>query len=132
MKFYFDEQLPKKVANALDILEQHDNEHRVFSTEIEFGKGVKDIPLYHKLHEAGGILITHDLKMITRIAEFTAIKDLGITVFFINLPSGVNFTLIYQTLFEKWEEIKEIAKRQKHPFVCKIKMKGKPEFLYSS
>jgi predicted nuclease of predicted toxin-antitoxin system len=129
MDFYFDEQLPKTVANALDVSEQHEKVHRVFSTEMKFGKGVKDITLYKKLKEVNGILITHDLKMITRIAEFTAIKEPGITVFFINLPGGVNFTLLYQTLFEKWEEIKQISRKEKHPFVCKIKMKGKTEFL---
>jgi hypothetical protein len=37
MDFYFDEQLPKIVANALNVIETHEGVNRVFSTEIEFG-----------------------------------------------------------------------------------------------
>ena len=129
MDFYFDEQLPKKVANALDVLEQHDGVHRVFSTELEFGIGLKDVPLYHKLKEVNGILITHDLKMLTRVNEFSALKELGISAFIISLPSGINYTLTYQTIFGKWEEIKKISRKQAMPFICRLKMKGQPEFL---
>lgn len=130
MNFYFDEQLPKIVASALNILESHEGVNQVFSTETEFGKGIKDIELFDKLKKVNGILVTHDLKMRTRKNEFSLIKELGITVFIISLPSGANFELQYQTIIGMWPEIKKIYRKNRSPpFVCRIKMRGEPEFL---
>jgi hypothetical protein len=77
MNFYFDEQLPKITAIALNILESHEGVNQVFSTEIEFGKGIKDIELFENLTKVNDILVTHDLKMRTRKNEFSLIKELG-------------------------------------------------------
>ncbi len=130
MDFYFDEQLPKIVAQALNVLESHEGVNNVFSTESEFGKGIKDVELFEKLKSVKGILITPDLKMKTRQNEFSLLKKLGITVFIISLPTGSNFELQYQTLIGKWPKIKKILSDYgSAPFVCKIKLKGKPEFL---
>jgi len=130
MDFYFDEQLPKVVAEALNILESREGMNRVLSTEIEFGKGIKDIELFKKLKDVNGVLVTHDLKMITRKNEFGLIKELGISVFILSLPSGANFELQYQTIFAKWSEILRLHRKNgSKPFVCRIKMRGDPEFL---
>lgn len=130
MDFYFDEQLPKVVAEALNILESREGINRVLSTESEFDKGIKDVDLYRRLKEVNGVLVTHDLKMVTRKNEFALIKELGISVFVLSLPSGANFVLQYQTIISKWAEIKKLHKRNSHtPFVCRIKMRGEPEFL---
>lgn len=129
MDFYFDEQLPKVIADALNVLESREGENRVLSTEAEFGKGVKDIDLFEKLKDVNGILVTHDLKIITRRNEFSLIKQLGISVFILSLP-GANFQLQYQTIIGKWEEIKQLCRKNKSTsFVCRIKMRGDPEFL---
>jgi hypothetical protein len=130
MDFYFDEQLPKIIANALNIIEGHEGINNVFSTETEFGKGISDLELFARLKEVNGILVTHDLKMKTRKNEFSVIKELGVSVFLISLPSGANFELQYQTIIGIWPEIKKICRKQRGiHFVCRIKMRGKPEFL---
>lgn len=129
MDFYLDEQIPKTVAEALDKIESHEGYNRVFSTATEFGKGISDIELFKKLKAANGILITNDLKIMTRRVEITALKDLGVNAFIISFPSGVNYELIWQTIFDKWTEIKKIVKKTKQPFICRIKMKGAPEML---
>lgn len=130
MDFYFDEQLPKIIANALNVIESHEGLNKVFSTETEFGKGIPDLELFARLKAVNGILVTHDLKMKTRKNEFSVIKALGISVFLISLPSGANFELQYQTIIGLWPEIKRIYKKQRGAhFVCRIKMRGKPEFL---
>ena len=130
MDFYFDEQLPKVVAEALNVLESREGLNRVLSTETEFGKGVKDVELYKKLKDVGGVLVTHDLKMITRKAEFALIKELGVSVFVLSLPSGANFELQYQTIIAKWAELKKLCRKNSpSPFVCRVKMRGDPEFL---
>jgi hypothetical protein len=68
--------------------------------------------------------------MKTRKNEFSLIKELGITVFMISLPSGANFETQYQVIIGMWAEIKKILKKNKsNPFVCRIKMRGSPEFL---
>lgn len=129
MDFYLDEQLPKTVAEALNAIEKHEGVNSVFSTEEAFGKGVPDTELFTFLTDCNGILITNDLKMKTRKNEFSIIKNLGVTVFIISLPSGVNYQIIYKTIIDKWEEIKKICKKNSRPFVCRIKMRGESEFL---
>ena len=130
MDFYFDEQLPKIVAEALNLLESREGVNRVLSTETEFKKGIKDAELYKKLKNVNGVLVTHDLKMITRKNEFALIKELGVSVFILSLPSGANFELQYQTIIAKWSEIKKLHKKNSSaPFVCRVKMRGDPEFL---
>lgn len=130
MDFYFDEQLPPSIAEALNLIEGHEKKHRVFSTASVFGKGVQDIDLFRKLQEVNGILVTHDLKMLTRRKEFELIKDLGISVFVISLPDGANYELIYRTIIgDKWHEIKALwKKRRNESFVCRIKMRGDHDF----
>jgi hypothetical protein len=130
MDYYFDEQLPKLVANALNLLESHEGINRVFSTEESFGKGIKDTDLFRRLKEVNGILVTHDLKMTTRKNELSLIKELGISAFVISLPSGSNFELQYQTIIGMWPSIKKISRKNRNDsFVCRIKMRGEPEFL---
>jgi len=128
MDFYLDENLPKLIAQALNIIEQHDASNKVFSTEVIFGKGVKDCPLITKLKEVNGIWITHDSKIITRKNEFQLIKNEGIKVIIIGLPDGCKFTVMYRTIFDKWENMKTICKRNGNPFVCKIHMNGTTTF----
>lgn len=130
MDFYFDEQLPTVVAKALDVLESQQGVNRILSSETEFGKGIMDIDLFKKLKNVNGILVTHDLKMITRKNEFALIKELGISVFILSLPTAANFDLQYQTIFAKWSQILELyRKNSSKPFVCRIKMRGDPDFL---
>ena len=130
MDFYLDEQLPKIIAHALNVLESHEGINHVFSTEDEFGKGIKDVELFDKLKSVSGILITPDLKMKTRKNEFSLLKKLGATAFMISLKPGSNFERQYQTIISKWAEIKKIQNQQgPNSFVCRIKLRGRPEFL---
>lgn len=128
MNFYLDENIPPRIASALNILEGDDG-HFVFSTELEFGKGIKDDELFYRLQEASGILITNDLKQITRRNEITLLKELGITSFVLSFPSGSNFELKYRTMILHWEEIKRTCRKNQMPFICRITAKGKFEIL---
>ena len=130
MDFYFDEQLPTVVAKALDVLESQQGVNRVLSTETEFGKGISDVDLFKKLKNVNGVLVTHDLKMITRKNEFALIKEMGISVFILSFPTGANFESQYQTIFAKWSDILKLyRKNSSKAFVCRIKMRGDPDFL---
>ncbi|MFA5299556.1 MAG: hypothetical protein WC389_15310, partial [Lutibacter sp.] len=83
-----------------------------------------------KLKEANGIWITHDLKLKTRANEFQLIKDEGISVFIISLPSGYDFVTMYRTIIDRWEEIKQICKKNKDPFVCRLLIRGSKPVFY--
>jgi hypothetical protein len=128
MDFYFDENLPPRVANALNALEEGE-EDNVYHTQVAFGKGILDPDLYPMLKKANGILITIDLKMLSRKNEYELIKTLGITVIFLCIPRNENFAFKYKAIIDRWEEIKKTCRENKQPFLCKIKMKGQPEIL---
>lgn len=126
MDFYLDENLPPRVANALNALEEGE-EDNVYHTRLVFGAGILDPDLFPKIKEVNGILITNDLKQYSRKNEHDIIKELGITVILLHLPKGANFALKYKTIIDRWEEIKTICRKNKHPFFCKIKMRGETE-----
>jgi hypothetical protein len=128
MDFYFDENLPPRVANALNALEEGEMDN-VYNIQDAFGKGILDPDLYPLLKKVNGILITIDLKMLSRKNEYGLIKTLGITVIFLCIPKHENFVFKYRTIIDKWEEIKRVCKENKHPFMCKIKMRGVLEIL---
>lgn len=126
MTFFLDENLPERVALALDALEGADG-NIVKHTALEFGKGVQDPDLIPKIKKCNGILITNDDKMKSRKQEYEIIREEGVSVFFISLPKGAPFELKYKTIINKWEEIKKICRKNKHPFMCKIKMRGETD-----
>lgn len=67
--------------------------------------------------------------MKTRKNEFSIIKDEGVSVIIMSLPSGANFDVIYQTIIARWEEIKKLCKKYKTPFALRVKMRGETEVL---
>jgi hypothetical protein len=111
----------------LNALEGEGSEIIVQSTQDIWGKGLKDIQLIKNLNEESGILITHDLRMRTLYREL--LKEKEVSAFFISIPSGANFELIYRKIFTIWEEIKKISKKEKHPFVCRMPWKGKYKMI---
>lgn len=66
MDYYLDEQLSPLIAEALDKIEGHEGRNRVYSTATAFGKGITDLELFERIRQANGVLVTHDLKMVTR------------------------------------------------------------------
>lgn len=128
MDFYFDENMPVRVANALNELEAGEI-HNVYHIQSVWEKGIKDPDLFPLIKEKSGIFVTNDLKILSRKNEYELLQSLEITAIFIDFPSGTNFVYKYQKIFKHWEDIKEICTREKHPFLCKFKMRGNPEFL---
>lgn len=128
MDFIIDENLPPRVAQALNALAGR-HEHRVFHVQEKYAKGIKDVDLIKLIGKDKLILITNDLKMKTRSNEFTLLKDEGVSAFLISLPRVCDFDAISVTVINKWKEIREIAEKAKQPFVCRIKLKGDSEFL---
>ena len=57
------------------------------------------------------------------------LKKMGVTAFMILLPSGADFDLVAQIVFDKWWQIKKICQSEKLPLVCKMPVRGKYTFL---
>lgn len=123
MDFYFDENLPPRIAHAFDALEGKDG-HRVYHTQEVWGQGIKDVDLYPKLKAANGILVTNDLKMISRRNEFSLLKELQITAFIMSFPKGSTFDEKARHMFLRWAEIKDCL-GGKLPVIYEIKNNGK-------
>lgn len=129
MDFYFDENTPPRIAKALNALEEG-NDINVYHTQIKWDKGIKDPDLYPLLKEVDGILVTSDLKMMTRRAERTIMAERGIPTVIFTVPMGSNFTARYQFIFKKWEAIKKFCKNHKAPYICRITTKDLEPRLY--
>lgn len=129
MVFYFDENMPKRIAQALDALEGDRSDINVFSTEIVWDKGIDDPTLFRKISEVGGILITNDLKIKTRRNQFELLKELELSAFLFSFPKHSKFPVKYMKIFSYWEFIKKTTARRKLSFICKIKNNGTEEFL---
>jgi len=120
MDFYFDENTPPRIAAALNVLEGEKSDINVFHTQVKWKKGVKDPSLYPLLKEVNGILVTCDLKMMTRRAERQIIQEHAVSVIIFTVPPGSNFINRYQFIFKKWEAIKKFCKDNKPPFMGRI------------
>lgn len=120
MDFYFDENTPPRIAAALNVLEGEKSDINVFHTQVQWGKGVKDPSLYPLLKKANGILVTSDLKMMTRKAERQIIMKHAVPVIIFTVPPGSNFPSRYQFIFKKWEAIKKFCRNNNPPYMGRI------------
>jgi predicted nuclease of predicted toxin-antitoxin system len=88
MIFYFDENLNKKVAEALDIL---DMDNTIKSVKNEF-EGKLDLDLIPLLAKEEAILITFDKKMRRLQSERKSLENNKMIVFFLaSYPTGWDF-----------------------------------------
>ena len=126
MDFYLDENLPPRLAKALNEL---DEENRILHTQIEFGKGIKDVPLIDKLNEIKGIkiIVTNDKKFKQRIHQYRVYKDNNLSTIMISLPAVTNYWVIINTIVNKWELITKLSREHEHPFICKIYLRKNPQ-----
>lgn len=115
-----------KGLNQIESSEENERRHNILSIAKAFGKNVLDPDLFPLLVEAKGILITHDLKMMTRANEFALLKELGLTTFIISLPANVKYSVKAQAIINRWFEIKKIFQQHNHemPFICRLTTGG--------
>ncbi len=107
MIFYFDENLPKQLAHALNEL---DRDNEILSVKDHF-EGMKDIELIPEIAKLNAILITHDKRMKKNRAERMILEEYNLTVFFSS--SNLDYWTTVIMFVKNWEKIVSEAKR--HP-----------------
>lgn len=128
MKFILDENIPKQIAEALNVL---DRENEVLSVHDLNLNGTSDVELIPKLGKQNAYFITHDLKQKTRKKESKLFFEHDVSTFIISFKSGAKHWDKVLMLINNWEEIKNIArKNHKTTFVYRVKVRGKNEFLF--
>lgn len=121
MDFYFDENLPERVARALNELEGKQSSINVYSTVDKWEKGIQDPDLIVLLSKVNGIWVTNDKKLRTRIEHFKLIKRQNITVIIICFASGSDYVTKYQRIVKVWEKIKKTCReKEKSAFIAKF------------
>lgn len=115
MIFYFDENLNKKVAEALDIL---DMDNTIKSVKNEF-EGKLDLDLIPLLAKEEAILITFDKKMRRLQSERKSLENNKMIVFFLaSYPTGWDFVKL---IIKSQEKIITAAEKSERPAFYRIK-----------
>jgi hypothetical protein len=123
MKIFIDENMPPQLADGLSILEKPNNEGvEVYSIQKEYGRGILDEAWIPQVGQVNGLVITQDYKMQRIKSQFRLLKEYKLGIFYLIPPGKKGYT--YWEMVEKiilnWQEIKQIAKRNKPPFAFKI------------
>jgi len=125
MDFYFDENYSQHIASALNELERSDAEHKVFSTQVVWKRGIMDIELIPLIAEVGGIFITKDTNIAKRKAEVELLKKLKVNTVFIRSKNQSHWEQI-ETLIRSWRKLtKECGRRNgREHFMILLKTNG--------
>lgn len=131
MDYYFDENFPHYIPEAINVLERLEDVNNVYSTEKVFGKGIKDTDLFPLIGKENGIFITQDVKNLTRKREIQLLLDLKVSAFILSFGSGCGYELKCKKIMTWWGDIKEWHKKNRNShYICRIKANGVFERYY--
>lgn len=135
-KIFIDENLPRQLAHGLNILVQPQNkkdglEIEIVSIKDVYGEGEKDEDWIPKVGAQNGIVITQDFRIQTQKHQQELYKNHGVGILFFNPPSKNGFTYweMVQQLVVRWDEIKQITRKNKTPFAYRCSARTKFEKL---
>ena len=135
-KIYIDENLPSQLAKGLNELQKPQNlreneEIQVLSIKDVFGKGIIDEEWIPKVGEENGIVITQDFRIQTQRHQKELYKKYGVGILFLNPPSksGFPYWEMVKQLVNRWDEIKQIIRKNKAPFAFRCSARTKFEKL---
>ena len=133
-KIFIDENLPPQLAKGLHELQQPQNkrdelEFQVLSIKVAFGQGEQDEDWIPKVGQEKGIVITQDFRIQTQRHQKELYLENGIGILFFNPPShgGFAYWEMVKQLVNRWEEIKQIIRKNKPPFAFRCSSKTKFE-----
>ena len=133
-KIYIDENLPSQLANGLNILIQPQNKKddidiEVLSIKEQFGQGIQDEDWIPKLGKENGIIITQDFRIQTQKHQKELYRKHGVGILFINPPSNSGFAYweMVRQVINRWDDVKQIVRKNKTPFAFRCSSKTKFE-----
>lgn len=136
MKIYIDENLPVKLANALNILQKVLNKKEGLDIEVvsikeAFYSGVKDEEWVIKTGKEKAIVITQDFHLQRIRHQRDLCKEYNLGMLFVHPPSknGFSFWEMTKLLIKRWEEILRIIKKDTPPFAYRCTSRTKFEKL---
>jgi phosphopantetheine adenylyltransferase len=131
-KIYIDENFPRQLAEGLNILQQAQNRKEgldieVLSIKTVFGEGAKDEDWIPKVGKEKGIVITQDFRIQTQKHQKELYIENKVGILFFNPPSNNGFTYweMVKQLVNKWDDIKQIVKKNNTPFAYRTSAKTK-------
>lgn len=129
-KIFIDENLPKQLAAGLNELQNPQNkkeglEIEVLSISEYFGRGTQDEDWIPKVGALKGIVITQDFRIQSQKHQRELYKKHGVGILFFNPPSKSGFAYweMVKLLVNRWEEVKQIVKKNKTPFAFRSSAK---------
>lgn len=135
MRFFFDENLPPTLPEALHILHKTaPNKAEVFFIPDVLRYGVPDeewIPAIKK--DGPATVITCDYQLHRRKDQRLLYQENGLGLVVLRPNSkkrGLPYWQKVQKIIRYWEDILEIERTTEKPYLYLLKMTGKPELLY--
>lgn len=131
IRIYIDENMPRQLAYALNLLQQPLNEREKTPVEVvsiaeEFGFGAQDEDWIPEVGKKSGIVITQDYNIQTTRHQRVLCEAHRLGMIYIKPPSnkGLSYWDMVLLLINRWDEIKKIARKEKLPFAFRGTMRG--------
>jgi len=131
-RIFIDENLPKDLANGLNMLQKGQNGKNNISIEVVsilevFGRGAKDEDWIPEVGKNNGIVVTQDDRIQTQKHQRELYLNNNVGILFINPPSkkGFSYWEMTKLLVNRWEEIIGIIRGTKAPYAFKCTAKTK-------
>ena len=135
-KIFIDENLPRQLAHGLNKLVQPQNKKdglqiEILSIKEVYGQGEQDEDWIPKVGKEDGIVITQDFRIQTQKHQKELYMQNGVGILFFNPPSNSGFAYweMVKQLVNRWDEIKQIVKKNKTPFAFRCSARTKFEKL---
>ena len=124
MIIYFDENMPKHLAEGFQIIQFPESIKTGIKIEIkylpeEFDYGMSDKDWLSLVGKQGNCVITQDINISRRKDELSLYKKYGVGIFFLKGTSkkhGMTIWSMTQALSKNWSNICEIAVQENGPF----------------
>jgi hypothetical protein len=129
MRFFLDNCLSPKLAQALDVLS---DEHEVVHLSDKFPRDVTDVVWIEALGQEGDwVVMTGDLRILRSAVEREAWKASGLRVFFLKKAfsslSGMDTAI---AVMRRWEEITAAAASMQPGDGCRVPIRGRLERIH--
>lgn len=132
MIIYFDENMPKHLAEGFQILQFPEGLKKGCKIEVKyipeaFHYSVKDVEWIPVVGGQNACVITQDININRRKHEIELYQKHGLGVFFLRGPSkkqGLTVWQMLEALSRNWAEISRIAIEEKKPFAYLFKTSG--------